>query len=309
MEATFQVSSFKLQVARLNSMTRNTCNLQPATCNLARAFTLIELLVVISILGILAALSVPALKSLGKSNVATSASRQMLDDIGHARQMAIGQHTTVYMIFVKTNFWMAPGYPNPWSGKLSPTQLSVVTNLCEKQLTGYAFISLRSVGDQPGQGQTHYLSAWQKLPDGNFIAAQKFLIPGPSVWFYISAFNPTLKITPFNTIKGIAYPTEDSPTKAAGVLSIPYIAFNYLGQLTVDGQTISQNDEYIPLAQGSVGYALDTVTKTPILSAATLVKSTDVTETPPGNSTNTTYNIIHIDRLTGRATMEYRRVQ
>jgi hypothetical protein len=34
-----------------------------------------------------------------------------------------------------------------------------------------------------------------------------------------------------------------------------------------------------------------------------------VTETPPGNSTNSMYNIVHIDRLTGRATLEYQRVQ
>ena len=42
------------------------------------AFTLIEMLMVISVLGILAALTVPALKNLGKSNAALAASRQML---------------------------------------------------------------------------------------------------------------------------------------------------------------------------------------------------------------------------------------
>ena len=65
------------------------------------------MLVVISILGILAALTVPALKNLGKSNAAIGASRQMLDAVGHARQLAIANHATVYMVFVPTNFWMA----------------------------------------------------------------------------------------------------------------------------------------------------------------------------------------------------------
>ena len=72
----------------------------------AIAFTLIELLVVISIMGIIAALAVPALKNMGKSNIRASASRQLLDDVGRARQLAISDHTTVYMIFVRTNFWL-----------------------------------------------------------------------------------------------------------------------------------------------------------------------------------------------------------
>src|ERR1035441_5704105 len=58
-------------------------------------FTLIELLVVISILGLLAALTVPALKNFGKSDVNISASRQMLDGVARARQLAISQRTTV----------------------------------------------------------------------------------------------------------------------------------------------------------------------------------------------------------------------
>src|SRR5450759_2933195 len=117
-------------------------------------FTLIELLVVISIMGIIAALSVPALKNLGKSNITVSAGRQLLDDVGRARQLAISQHTTVYMVFVKTNFWLAPSFPGPWwtDPKTTAAQKTAATNLCDKQLTGYTFVSLRSVGDQPGRG-------------------------------------------------------------------------------------------------------------------------------------------------------------
>jgi prepilin-type N-terminal cleavage/methylation domain-containing protein len=269
-------------------------------------FTLIELLVVISIMGIIAALSVPALKNLGKSNITVSAGRQLLDDVGRARQLAISQHTTVYMVFIKTNFWMTPFFTNPWWTPLTSAQKTAATNLCDKQLTGYTFVSLRSVGDQPGRGTPRYLAPWHNLPDGTFIASQKFQASNspPFTPFYISAFDPNRPIYGFSVINNIPFPTEDSPPSS--ILYLPFIAFNYLGQLSLDGQTLAQRDEYIPLAQGSVSPAMDVATKTFTLSAAS---SPSVSETPPGNSTNSMYNIVHIDRLTGRATLEYQKVR
>jgi len=264
-----------------------------------RAFTLIEMLVVISILGILAALTVPALKNLGKSNVTVSAARQLLDDVGRARQLAISRHTTVYMVFVRPNFWMAPTYPNPWwNGLTTFAQKSVATNLCGMQLAGYNFVSLRSAGDQPGRNTPHYLAQWQKLPDGSFIAQQKFQSTN-----YIPTYDPTVPVYGFNTANYIPFPTEDS--RVFSGLYLPYIAFNYLGQLTVDGQNLAGRDEYIPLAQGTVSPAINAAAKTFTLDAAS---SAVVTENPPGNSTNIAYNIVHIDRLTGRATLEFYKV-
>ena len=165
-------------------------------------------------MGLIAALAVPALKNLGKSNIQTSASRQLLDDVGRARQLAISQHTTVYMIFVSTNFWMRPTWPNSWWNLLTAAQKTAATNLCDKQLTGYTFVSLRSVGDQPGRGTARYLAAWQNLPDGTFIAQQKFQPPQPvSLPFYISAYNSTVPIYGFCITNTIPFPTADSPRR------------------------------------------------------------------------------------------------
>jgi type II secretory pathway pseudopilin PulG len=253
------------------------------------------MLVVISILGILAGLTVPALKNLGKSNAAASASRQLLDAVGHARQLAIANRTTVYLVFVPTNFWLPPFTSSINWTNLPPAQLAVAVNLCDKQLSGYTFVSQGAVGDQPGQHAWHYLEPWRALPDGAFIAPWKFISNAQS--FTVQSYSPAVPIYGFAT-NNIPFPTE-----TAGGVWLPSIAFNYLGQLTTDGQNPAGRDEYIPLARGSVYPALDPSSKT------LQFNSPSVSEMPPGNSTNSAFNIVDIDPLTGRATLRFQQVQ
>jgi len=274
--------------------------------------------VVIAILGIIAGLAVPALKNLGKANVQTSASRQLLDGIGRARQLAINDHTTVFMVFVPTNFCYLPGgaFNSAWTNNMTVSQLTVVTNLMSMQMGGYTFVAYGALGDQPGQHQWHYLAPWQSLPQNFIIAPWKFA-PAPSTtltYFKDPINGNSFTVTNFDYTNNIPFPTADSNLVYAAsqvpsqMPSLPYIAFNYLGQLVSSAidQDVAGNGADIPLAQGSVGYALDPSTKAPTLNS---VGTNAVAESPVGNSTNITYNIIHIDALTGRATLEYHQVQ
>jgi len=267
--------------------------LDPRPSTASGAFTLIELLVVISILGILAALTVPALKNFGKSDVNISASRQLLDGVARARQLAISQRTTVYMVFVPTNFWNIFGTKNlnlPWFNPLTFAQKTAATNLCGEQLSGYSFVASGAMGDQPGRHAWHYLAPWQTLPDGAFIALIKFT-DSPAQYHTVTDTIDAgrfFNIYGFSVTNTIPFPTE---TSTNGV-SLPYIAFDYRGQL------VSGRDEYIPLAHGSVLPAIDPNTR------ALQFGPPDVLEMPPGNSTNIAYNIVHIDWLTGRAVLE-----
>src|SRR4051812_10350702 len=113
------------------------------------AFTLMELLVVIAIIGILAALVGPIVSNFRKGDAMLSGTRQMLDTVARARQLAISQRTTVYLVFVPTNFWDNTPANVTAYGNLPASLRTVTSNLLDKQLTGYALVSLRSVGDQP----------------------------------------------------------------------------------------------------------------------------------------------------------------
>jgi prepilin-type N-terminal cleavage/methylation domain-containing protein len=279
------------------------------------AFTLIELLTVIAIIGILAALLAPVIRNFSKPDATVAASRQMLDDLSRARALAIADRSTVYMVFIPTNFWGSwGGFPEglvnngtPWGDLLPAVQTSMVTTQAYgAQLNGYMLISLRDVGDQPGNPIPKDLMSIKTLPQGAFIAPYKFTT---TPYGFGQASYPTnrpdLPIYGFLRTNNIPFPTASVLTNSVyvtkfnrGGLKLPYIAFNYLGQLTPGDGSVLQYDENIPLDYGSISPALNPGNKLPVQAGPSF------TEDPPGNSTNISYNLIHVDRLTGRARLE-----
>jgi hypothetical protein len=258
-----------------------------------------------AVIALLAALATPVLRNF-KPNIAASATRQLMDDIGRARQLAISQRTTVYMVFVPTNFWSDPAITGTWTA----ADWTKATNLFDKQLIGYNYVTLRSVGDQPGRGTTNYLGSWRTLPDGAFIPWPKFGKYNPTVPvmnLYSNGPGPLLamQVYGFQQTTKVPFPGPDTPRGTrpkAPFASLPYIAFDFLGRLVDDNQIPLGQNVLVPLARGSVGFSRDANTKIALQVPPSL------TETPLGNSTNS-YTAINIDWLTGRARVEQAEIQ
>lgn len=254
-----------------------------------RAFTLIELLVVIAIIGVLAAIVAPTLGSFTKGDAVAAATSQLLGGVARARQLAISQRTEVYMVFLPTNYY---AWVTDWNS-LSVSEKTALTNLADKPLTAYTFVSSRTVGDQPGQSSFRYLDRWHQLPQGVYIPPEKFEARNPA------DPNPTPVYTITDPATGDQHPIHGFvwhqvhfPTERSPRVWLPCIVFDPQGRIV--GRPGNFDGENIPLAQGSVSVPRDPKTKRLVLGLA------DAEERPPGSSRSTGFNVVHVDWLTGR---------
>jgi prepilin-type N-terminal cleavage/methylation domain-containing protein len=247
----------------------------------ARGATLVEVLTTLAVIGVLSAAAIPVIRSY-KPDPLVVASRQLINDLSLARQRAIADHTTVFVVFIPALDNLRPELRNELPG-------SDLQHLIAGQYVSYALYEKRGAGDQPGTAAPRYLTEWSTLPLGTAIAPQKF---GAGVEPAGQAISEGLYPTFDYINSGKIYFNPQNGLYPSGFSSFPTVAFDHQGRLASRWESWHGFDCVIPLTRGRVNLASSSDSLTPV--------SATFTEDSPGQWRSSKTHVV-IDGPTGRA--------
>ncbi|MSU31332.1 MAG: prepilin-type N-terminal cleavage/methylation domain-containing protein [Pedosphaera sp.] len=277
-----------------------------------RAFSLLELMVVVSIIGLLAAISVPAIKGMSQRKTLSSGHQQLTDDLNRARQEALRMRTTVYVVFAPTNIWLAgPSLEQQLNsmvanstalGRFRQQAMRTFTNIALGAFHTYALLVEREVGAQPGRHFTRYLGpGWQQLPDGVILSPRLFN-GSPQV----QAGDRTSHVIHELPQRNFSFPVAEFASDTLPPIAMRFVAFGPDGRLAVDEMNRAwiQNNQRTDLTLQPLSEIALAVAQGSVFIARTAQGTIDGTippdlvETPRDNATN---NRVIISSLTGRS--------
>lgn len=195
-------------------------------------FTLLELLCVISIMALVCALGIPALKAIADRQVITTISpNQIKQEFDLARAKAIATRLDTYILFTL----QAPSA----NGTIAGIQMTTNEQTCQS----YCLAQFGCPGDQPGQHAFRQISDWHYLPSGVFFNVQSFI--DNQTPFLIAQWSADYH-EPLNAIQPL-------PTVAIGGSS----AMAGIGFRGGCGKLICGTNLFLPLVYGRQYYQLD----------------------------------------------------
>ena len=143
------------------------------------------------------------------------------------------------------------------------------------------------MGDQPGQPRIRYLTSWKTLPEGVFVAANKF-VDDFALWKAPGDYGRPFEYAPIRF-----------PTTFGLIYRVSQVAFDSQGRLVDQNNQVRFQNEVIPLVRGSMLY-----TRNPDGTLADI----DVRQSADSN-TASNYHRVVIDGLTGRSRVETPQIQ